>query len=85
MPNHVHAIIIIEEDERTISADPKPFAGRAALGQVVGYWKYQSAKAINAQRGEIAPVWRSNMFEHVIRNEGELRLIRAYIENNPGA
>ena len=85
MPNHVHAIIIIEENRRTSSADPNPFAGDPTLGQIVGYWKYQSAKGINECRGILRPVWQKNMFEHVIRNEWELQMIRTYIQNNPGA
>jgi len=28
-------------------------------------------------------VWQRGYFEHVIRNEKELGLIRAYIQNNP--
>ena len=85
MPNHVHAILIIEEDERASGNDPNPFSGKASLGQIVGYWKYQSAKAINIQHDEIFAVWQQNMFEHIIRNERELQRKRIYIENNPGA
>ena len=85
MPNHVHAIIIIEEKERIGDADPKPFLGEPTLGQIVGYWKYQSAKSINEYRGNLSAVWQKNMFEHIIRNERELQTIRTYTRNNPGA
>src|SRR4051812_28029841 len=40
MPNHVHAIIVIEEHSRYETTDPAPFNGSATLGQIVGYWKY---------------------------------------------
>lgn len=29
------------------------------------------------------PVWQRNYYEHVIRNEIELKKIREYIESNP--
>src|SRR2546423_840860 len=44
MPNHVHAILIIEDKARTSSSDPKPFEGSPTLSQIIAYWKYQSAK-----------------------------------------
>jgi REP element-mobilizing transposase RayT len=30
------------------------------------------------------PVWQRNYYEHVIRNDEDLRRIRDYIEHNPG-
>ena len=87
MPNHVHAIIIIGEDERVIGKDLKPFKGEPTLGQIVGYWKYQTSKIINGNqlRDDLIEVWQPNMFEHIIRNERELQAFRMYIQNNPGA
>ena len=85
MPNHVHAIIVIEEEQHAAGPDPKPFQGLPTLGQIIGYWKYQSAKAINKIRGVVQDVWQPNMFEHIIRNERELQAFRIYIRNNPGA
>jgi hypothetical protein len=29
------------------------------------------------------PVWQWNYYEHVVRNEKELELVREYIRNNP--
>jgi putative transposase len=54
------------------------------LPKVIGYFKMNSAKRINALRdtpGE--PVWQRNYYERVIRNEGELEAIREYIRANP--
>jgi len=87
MPNHLHAIIIIDEQVHTLRNDPKPFNGEPTLGQIVGYWKYQASKAINRNqlRGDFIEVWQPNMFEHIIRNERELQAFRTYIQNNPGA
>jgi len=87
MPNNVHAIIVIEDDEHAAGKDPKPFSGNPTLGQIVGYWKYQTSKAINHDRlpGDLIEVWQPDMFEHIIRNERELQAFRIYIQNNPGS
>jgi putative transposase len=57
---------------------------RPTLGQIVAYFKYQSTKHINQQRGTPGVrVWQRNYFEHIVRNEHALDAIRRYIENNP--
>ncbi len=58
---------------------PKP-----TLGQVIGYFKYQSTKQINIIRDNPGvPVWQRNYYERVIRNDAELAGIREYIRHNP--
>ncbi len=43
-----------------------------------------SAKAINELRKTPGvPVWQRNYYEHVIRNEDDLKMVREYIQNNP--
>jgi len=57
---------------------------RNTLGQVVAYFKYQSAKQINLIRDTPGfPVWHRNYYEHIIRNNNEMDRIREYIINNP--
>lgn len=57
---------------------------RPSLGNVMAYFKYQSAKQINASRQTpVAPVWQRNYYEHVIRSEESLNCIRQYILDNP--
>ena len=57
---------------------------RVALGQIVGYFKYQSTKRINQIRNNPgAPVWQRNYHERVIRDQRELDGIRRYIAENP--
>jgi REP element-mobilizing transposase RayT len=56
---------------------------KATLGNIVAYFKYQSAKLINeSQRTPGANVWQRNYFEHIIRSDKELNNIRDYIANN---
>ncbi len=85
-------------DNRTVGAgsprpglsDPKTEGGetpplrRATLGQVVGFFKYQSTKRINILRDNPGtPVWQRNYYERVIRDDRELDGIRQYIADNP--
>jgi len=59
---------------------------RTTLGQVVAYFKYQTSKKFNVQRGKPGQrVWQRNYYEHIIRNEDDLRRTREYIRNNPDA
>ncbi len=54
------------------------------LGQIVAYYKYQTTKAVNLLREMPgARFWQRNYWEHVIRNESELRRIEEYIQGNP--
>jgi putative transposase len=94
MPNHVHGIIVINDEVGAGSprpydigdGSPRPYGGanRATLGQIVAYFKYQSTKQINAARETPGhPVWQRNYYEHVIRHTGELARVREYIRDNP--
>ncbi|ABQ25033.1 transposase [Geotalea uraniireducens] len=57
---------------------------RATLGQIVGYFKYQTTKQINQLRDNPGvPVWQRNYYERVIRDDEELATIREYIRFNP--
>jgi hypothetical protein len=55
------------------------------LGQVVAYFKYQSAKEMNTveNAGTVTKFWQRNYYEHVIRNERDLQNKTDYIEANP--
>ncbi len=55
------------------------------LGQIVGYFKYQTTKIYNADvTNEIKiKIWQRNYFEHIIRDQKSLERIRVYIRSNP--
>ncbi len=81
MPNHVHGVIVIDDDRRGEATSPLI---RLTLGQMIAYFKYQSTKRINAQRNDAGTrFWQRNYYEHVIRNDRELNAIREYILHNP--
>jgi REP element-mobilizing transposase RayT len=54
------------------------------LPKVIGFFKMNTAKAINQLRNLSGlPVWQGKYYDHIIRNEKELLNIRNYILNNP--
>jgi REP element-mobilizing transposase RayT len=71
MPNHIHGVLLN--------------LGQAiSLGNIIGYFKYQSTKKIFGLPGnKILFRWQRNYYEHVIRDEKDLAQIREYIQNNP--
>ena len=91
MPNHVHGIIWIAEDDvvgarrrRAPTAERfgAPIAG--SLPTIVRSFKAITTRRINFERGTPGiPVWQRNYHDHVIRNDKSLQNIRNYIINNP--
>jgi hypothetical protein len=60
----------------------KPVAG--SLPTIIRSFKSATTNRINILRSAPrAPLWQRNYYEHVIRNEEELRRIREYIQTNP--
>lgn len=56
----------------------------SSLGAIVRSYKAIVSRRINAERGTPgAPVWQRSYFEHIIRDEGSLERIAAYIASNP--
>ncbi len=89
MPDHVHFIVWLIDEDREAQGGPPPAPtaapkGHRALGNVVGAFKTVSARSINALRNSFGQhVWQRNYFERVIRDEEELSRIRQYIRDNP--
>jgi len=54
------------------------------LSSFIAGLKSITTKRINALRGTTGmPVWQRNYYEHVIRNDNELNIVREYITANP--
>jgi REP element-mobilizing transposase RayT len=94
IPNHIHGIIIINNNnndnvgarhasppqERPSGPEPQ------SIGAIVGSFKSAVTKHINEIRATTsAPVWQRNYYEHIIRNDDSLNVIRQYILDNPAA
>ena len=62
-----------------------PLLRKPTLGQIVAYFKYQSTKEMNKIETEkaITKFWQKNYYEHIIRNEKELKQKTDYILDNP--
>ncbi len=97
MPDHMHGIIVIPDAVGAIYAvgaihelprqreKNSPIARRRmTLPIVIGFYKMNTAKAINiANDTRGTPVWQRNYYEHIIRNEASLNRIRRYVQANP--
>ena len=80
MPNHVHGVIIINDVETGHA--PSLQTKRPTLGSIVGSFK--SAVSKWAHKNNYSNFkWQSRFYDHIIRNESDLRRIRTYIQNNP--
>ncbi len=88
MPNHLHGIIMIMDDGRgTLQRAPpieqfgKPVSN--SIPTIVRLFKSATTKQINQIRQTPGlSVWQRNYYEHIIRNEDDLKQIREYIVNN---
>ena len=88
MPNHVHLILTIYDDGRgtacrapTKEQFAKPVPN--SIPTIIRSFKSAVTRQIHISRNtQGRPVWQSNYYEHVIRNEKELFVIRRYIRDN---
>ena len=93
MPNHIHGIMIItgargfgslSDSPIKTGGETPPLQKPPALGQILGYYKYQSAGRINALRKTAGTsLWQRGYYEQVIRDDQALNRIREYIAGNP--
>jgi len=78
MPNHVHAILFITE-ENTGAASSAP-----TLGRIMRAFKSLSAHSVRSSGGcSKSGLWQRSYYEHVVRTEADLNGIRQYILDNP--
>ena len=86
MPNHLHCIIIIDENgeagllrvpDTGSSRAPTPTMANATIPALISTFK----RFVNKECGY--SIWQRNYYEHIIRNEKEYYRIAEYIKNNP--
>ena len=73
MPNHVHLLIRIAEEEDGGAGAPRP-----TVPQIVG-----GLKSLTRRRTG-RPLWQTSFYDHVIRDEADYLRIWNYIDTNPG-
>ena len=98
MPNHVHAVLSIADESDPVGAPlvgARPLSHRVrtirkvTLGTVVGAFKSLTTVAYSrgVRESRWRPfnkrLWQRNYYEHVVRDERSLDLIRSYIQANP--
>jgi REP element-mobilizing transposase RayT len=96
MPNHIHGIIEIERDDRSIivgarhasplhpneinTKDTRSFS----LGTIIGSFKSAVTKRYHIMTNtQNIPLWQRNYYEHIIRDEKDHLAIYDYIISNP--
>ena len=95
MPNHIHGIVIIDNNNCRGVLQYAPTALHAFqspsnnLGAVVRGFKSAVTKQINQIQVRVycnTPLsfqWQKSFYDHIVRNEKSLSKIREYIRNNP--
>jgi putative transposase len=69
LPDHFHAVIQVPEDK--------------SISTIMHSTKRGSAYQINQSSNRRGPVWQAGYYEHVIRDEKDLKGRLDYIHNNP--
>ena len=81
MPNHIHGIIIIDENVGTEQCSVPTHYG--LLSKIVKSFKEIFIKTIHIQFEDYQFKWQRSFYDRIIRNDKELFNIRQYITNNP--
>ena len=75
MPNHIHAILVLENN--TAGASPRP-----TIPQIICAYKSITARVCKKQ-GLAGKLFQTSFYDHVIRNDKDLEEIQRYILENP--
>ena len=76
MPNHLHAIIILQGEPGGDGTPP--------LQKIIGQLKSFTNKRYNEiNRTKSLILWQRSYYDHIIRNEKEYKGIWSYIDTNP--
>ncbi len=93
MPNHLHGILILEE-KMVGNAYMRSHQGNAfmhslqdktkmLLPKVIQQYKSSVTRKINSLQKGFHFEWQKSFYDHVLRSDKSLDLIRGYIQNNP--
>lgn len=93
MPNHLHGVLVLHRDWKTMRAQhaaplrragvPAVKVAPASLAAIVRSFKSAVTRRARQQPGFAGPIWQRNYYEHIIRNGEDLCEIRRYIWENP--
>ena len=68
MPNHVHAIIVLQNNEKNVET-------------IIGQYKSAVTKEIRKYYPDMM-IWQTSFYDHIIRNQKSYEKIWIYIEDN---
>lgn len=84
MPNHIHMILIIENEKSLVNSEKK-----SGIFEFICEYKSKSARIYidGVKKGLLAPfekyIWQRSYYDHVIRDQKSYEEIWEYIDNNP--
>ena len=82
MPNHVHLVLKLEENEAERAIHESPLQKRSRLSKIVGYLKMNASRQIR-EHGYASEVWQRSYHDHIVRNQKDYEMIVEYVWNNP--
>ncbi len=82
MPNHIHLLVTITDDEELRAIRESPLRGRSVISKMVGYIKMNASKNIHNKFGYMN-IWQRGFHDHIIRDERDYERISQYIQENP--
>jgi len=80
MPNHMHFMLVIENDDGGASGTPPPTQPTPANATIPAFLS-TFKRFTNSRIG--ANIWQRSFYEHIIRDEQDFLQHLQYIENNP--
>jgi putative transposase len=93
MPNHVHGILIIEEDlvgnaymrshKRNAFMHSLQDKTKMLLSKIIQQYKSSVTRKINSMQNDFKFEWQKSFYDHIIRSEKSLENIRQYTQSNP--
>ncbi len=94
MPNHVHVVFLLKENNDFGQSDGRDTVNRVSTERKFGSVPPKSLSSIvNTFKGGVTRrchenkldfQWQSNYYEHIIRDEDDYARIKEYIFCNPG-
>ncbi len=93
MPNHLHGILIIEEDlvgnvymrshQRNAFMHSLQDKTNMLLFKIIQQYKSSVTRKINSMQNDFKFEWQKSFYDHIIRSEKSLENIRRYTHSNP--
>lgn len=82
MPNHTHALIVIDKPDEPPTTEPNRFGSQSGnLAAIVRGYKISVTRY--ARQQDIPFTWQPRYHDHIVRNANEHERIVEYIRTNP--